>query len=183
MSESAVWFQWGSGECVNDIQLLKAYKVKGSVIDNNNAPIVGYEVKLCDEGSVVLTATTDAEGKYEFDSLIDIFDGVWSVDFDSNNEYSEYHKPISFEDGEDSVVTVDAQLTYLGAVGSLNADSLMVYGAKGAIIVKAPKATVVNVYNAAGILMRSVAVEPGTTRLDGFSAGAYIVGTTKVAVK
>ena len=183
VSESAVWFQWGSGECVNDIQLLKAYKVKGSVIDNNNAPIVGYEVKLCDEGSVVLTATTDAEGKYEFDSLIDIFDGVWSVDFDSNNEYSEYHKPISFEDGEDSVVTVDAQLTYLGAVGSLNADSLMVYGAKGAIIVKAPKATVVNVYNAAGVLMRSVAVEPGTTRLDGFTAGAYIVGTTKVAVK
>ncbi len=43
--------------------------------------------------------------------------------------------------------------------------------------------TVVNIYNAAGVLMRSVDVESGTTRLDGFTAGLYLVGTTKVAVK
>ena len=81
------------------------------------------------------------------------------------------------------IIVVDRTLENVSGVSSISTDGITAYGAKGAIFVKAPKATVVNIYNAAGVLMRSVDVESGITRLDGFTAGLYLVGTTKVAVK
>ena len=100
-----------------------------------------------------------------------------------NNDSGYDTEKINLATAEYGIIVVDRTLENVSGVSSISTDGITAYGAKGAIFVKAPKATVVNIYNAAGVLMRSVDVESGTTRLDGFTAGLYLVGTTKVAVK
>ena len=69
-----------------------------------------------------------------------------------------------------------------GGVDSVSAEGFKAFGGNNLITVVSPRG-VVNVYNEAGALVRSVSVEEGKTAIYGFNAGVYIVNGVKVVVR
>ena len=70
----------------------------------------------------------------------------------------------------------------MDGVSALTAEGFKAFGGQGTITVTMP-AGKVSIYNATGALVREAAVEEGTTTLNGFATGIYIVNGVKVAVK
>ena len=173
---------FAEGDVTKDVmlELLDGNYIVCGNLTYNGDPAQNYVVNMTQNGVNVGKATSDATGRYVF-APRSMSGDAWALIF--NNDSGFDTENINLATAEYGIIVVDRILENVSGVSSISTDGITAYGAKGAIFVKAPKATVVNIYNAAGVLMRSVDVESGITRLDGFTAGLYLVGTTKVAVK
>ena len=60
---------------------------------------------------------------------------------------------------------------------------LSVSGGKGVMAITAGKAQCIGVYTSAGVLVRSLQLQPGQNRIGGLQPGIYVVGGHKVAVQ
>ena len=60
---------------------------------------------------------------------------------------------------------------------------LSVSGGKGVMAITAGKAQQIGVYTSAGVLVRSLQLQPGQNRIGGLQPGIYVVGGNKVVVK
>ena len=60
---------------------------------------------------------------------------------------------------------------------------LSVSGGKGVMAITAGKARQIGVYTSAGVLVRSLQLQPGQNRIGGLQPGIYVVGGNKVVVK
>ncbi len=60
--------------------------------------------------------------------------------------------------------------------------SIRIYGQGGILFIETNYADDVNIYSTSGQYLRSVHVEPGVNRFNGFTRGIYVVGNTKVAM-
>ena len=162
------------------LELLDGNYIVCGNLTYNGEPAQNYVVNMTQNGVNVGKATSDATGRYVF-APRSMSGDAWALIFNNDSGYDT--EKINLATAEYGIIVVGRTLENVSGGSSISTDGITAYGAKGAIIVKAPKTTVVNIYNAAGVLMRSVDVESGITRLDGFTAGLYLVGTTKVAVK
>ena len=143
----------------------------------NGQPAENEEVVLLNQEAEIEKVSTNAEGFYAFAPHA-MSAQQWQVRFSYGAE------SIDLESAESGIIVIDRELGEHTGVASVGAaKGIDAYGIAGAIVVKASDATTVNVYNAAGALVRSVAVESGTTRLEHFSPGIYIVNKAKVVVR
>ena len=143
----------------------------------NGQPAENEEVVLLDQEAEIEKVSTNAEGFYAFAPHA-MSAQQWQVRFSYGAE------SIDLESAESGIIVIDRELGEHTGVASVGAaKGIDAYGIAGAIVVKASDATTVNVYNAAGALVRSVAVESGDTRLEHFTPGIYIVNKAKVVVR
>ena len=143
----------------------------------NGQPAENEEVVLLNQEAEIEKVSTNAEGFYAFAPHA-MSAQQWQVRFSYGAE------SIDLESAESGIIVIDRELGEHTGVASVGAaKGIDAYGIAGAIVVKASDATTVNVYNAAGALVRSVAVESGATRLEHFTPGIYIVNKAKVVVR
>ena len=143
----------------------------------NGQPAENEEVVLLNQEAEIEKVSTNAEGFYAFAPHA-MSAQQWQVRFSYGAE------SIDLESAESGIIVIDRELGEHTGVASVGAaKGFDAYGIAGAIVVKASDATTVNVYNAAGALVRSVAVESGDTRLEHFTPGIYIVNKAKVVVR
>ena len=143
----------------------------------NGQPAENEEVVLLNQEAEIEKVSTNAEGFYAFAPHA-MSAQQWQVRFSYGAE------SIDLESAESGIIVIDRELGEHTGVASVGAaKGIDAYGIAGAIVVKASDATTVNVYNAAGALVRSVAVESGDTRLEHFTPGIYIVNKAKVVVR
>lgn len=168
---------------------LKAYGVFGTVTDASTGnPITNGVAGLRRDGSEEIIAQVNlaSYGMYYFESDVTLLSKytynvvVWaegymhkskSLDFSTLGPWS------SILEGQDIALEQG-----MDGVGALTAEGFKAFGGQGTITVTMP-AGKVSIYNATGALVREAAVEEGTTTLNGFATGIYIVNGVKVAVK
>ena len=159
------------------IHLAEGYFVVSGYVTLNGEPVADHTIRLLKDGVEVEQKTTNKLGIYWFGPYA-IGTENWEIDFGQSTE------SIDFETIDDGTIQIDYELSEHTGVASVGAaKGIDAYGIAGAIVVKAAEATTVNVYNAAGALVRSVAVESGDTRLEHFTPGIYIVNKAKVVVR
>ena len=146
--------------------------------DKDNAPVAGATVTLKNDYNEV-TATTDAEGKYEI--TLDVL-GI------------DYAMTVSAADHEDAEIevaspekdaTVDVVLKSIVVDGiySLAGDSKPgVRGMKGGLLINADADGIARIYDLSGRLVKEVNVAAGENKVQ-LNRGVYVVNGMKAAVK
>ena len=159
------------------LQLAEGYFCVSGYVTLNGESVADHTVRLLKDGVEVEQKTTNKLGIYWFGPYA-IGTENWEIDFGQSTE------SIDFETMDGGTIQMNYELSEHTGVASVGAaKGIDAYGIAGAIVVKASDATTVNVYNAAGALVRSVAVESGDTRLEHFTPGIYIVNKAKVVVR
>ena len=159
------------------LQLAEGYFCVSGYVTLNGESVADHTVRLLKDGVEVEQKTTNKLGIYWFGPYA-IGTENWEIDFGPSTV------SINFETMDGGTIQMNYELSEHTGVASVGAaKGIDAYGIAGAIVVKAAEATTVNVYNAAGALVRSVAVESGDTRLEHFTPGIYIVNKAKVVVR
>ena len=159
------------------LQLAEGYFCVSGYVTLNGESVADHTVRLLKDGVEVEQKTTNPLGIYWFGPYA-IGTKNWEIDFGPSTV------SINFETMDGGTIQMNYELSEHTGVASVGAaKGIDAYGIAGAIVVKAAEATTVNVYNAAGALVRSVAVESGDTRLEHFTPGIYIVNKAKVVVR
>ena len=159
------------------LQLAEGYFCVSGYVTLNGESVADHTVRLLKDGVEVEQKTTNKLGIYWFGPYA-IGTENWEIDFGPSTV------SINFETMDGGTIQMNYELSEHTGVASVGAaKGIDAYGIAGAIVVKASDATTVNVYNAAGALVRSVAVESGDTRLEHFTPGIYIVNKAKVVVR
>ena len=159
------------------LQLAEGYFCVSGYVTLNGESVADHTVRLLKDGVEVEQKTTNPLGIYWFGPYA-IGTKNWEIDFGPSTV------SINFETMDGGTIQMNYELSEHTGVASVGAaKGIDAYGIAGAIVVKASDATTVNVYNAAGALVRSVAVESGDTRLEHFTPGIYIVNKAKVVVR
>ena len=159
------------------LQLAEGYFCVSGYVTLNGESVADHTVRLLKDGVEVEQKTTNKLGIYWFGPYA-IGTENWEIDFGPSTV------SINFETMDGGTIQMNYELSEHTGVASVGAaKGIDAYGIDGAIVVKASDATTVNVYNAAGALVRSVAVESGDTRLEHFTPGIYIVNKAKVVVR
>ena len=160
------------------------YSVSGVVSDSENPEtlITGATATLKKNGETVATATTDDFGMYAFGELEAVSGADWTISLEKEG-YDPATATVDFSKASYGMLELNISMTKISGVAGIYADGIAVYGGQNCIHVTAEKATVVNVYNAAGSLVRSEKVEAGKSVIEGLNSGVYIVNGVKVAVK
>lgn len=159
------------------LQLAEGYFCVSGYVTLNGESVADHTVRLLKDGVEVEQKTTNRLGIYWFGPYA-IGTKNWEIDFGPSTV------SINFETMDGGTIQMNYELSEHTGVASVGAaKGIDAYGIAGAIVVKASDATTVNVYNAAGALVRSVAVESGDTRLEHFTPGIYIVNKAKVVVR
>lgn len=85
------------------------------------------------------------------------------------------------------IAALDKQYGYdpsvLGSADVSIAERMHVEGGRGRLVVHSPSPCTVSLYNANGLLLRTLRLHAGLTTVDGLQAGVYIVGGQKVLVE
>ena len=153
--------------------------LSGKVYSEAYGPLPNVKVKLI-SGGVLYSAYTNEQGLYSIPVIQSEKEYTLVIDEVVAYDRYEHADPISFLTGSQ---VLDICITPFSGVEGVEVANLVAYGAEGRIIVKANAAQMVNVYNIAGRLVRSVNVEEGTTTIESLMAGFYIVNDTKVVVR
>lgn len=169
---------------IADFELAPAvFGVTGNVVDKESrVALADVSVQLMKDGKVEATATTAADGKYTIENVRLVETAEWTILF-KKKYYENCTLVVDLTKLADGVVTVDAELQALSSVGSLTAEGMRVYGAAGCVWIESDVQGEVRVFNAAGVMVRSLSIEAGKQRIEGLNAGVYVVNGVKVVVR
>lgn len=184
--EEAVYAVDLANGAVTDAKLELApavFGVTGNVVDKESkVALSDVSVELMKDGKVEATATTAADGKYTIENVRLVETAEWTILF-KKKDYEDCTLAVDLTQLADGVVTVDAELQALSSVGSLTAEGMRVYGAAGCVWIESDVQGEVRVFNAAGVMVRSLSIEAGKQRIEGLNAGVYVVNGVKVVVR
>lgn len=178
---------WDGAKELTDCNLearLKEYTLSGYVTDAaSDVDLIGASISLYIDDELFETTVSTAEG-YQFTGISHI-SGKEVRLAATMDGYDDYSETLDLVYGNDGYNIKDIEMSAGGTdgIGSMAVKAFAAYGGQGFIRVAAPEAVTVNVYSVAGALLRSERVEPGISRLEGFTAGIYVVNGVKVAVK
>ena len=176
-----------AGVVANVYLRARSFAVAGVINDEKGNVLTDVTVTLKKDGTTVSEITNGSEaGDYYFENITHVNTHVYTVEAKKSGYLVESITLDFSSVGQWDYLLMDQNITLKvdqqGGVDSVSAEGFKAFGGNNLITVVSPRG-VVNVYNEAGALVRSVSVEEGKTAIYGFNAGVYIVNGIKVVVR
>lgn len=176
-----------AGVVANVYLRARSFAVAGVINDEKGNVLTDVTVTLKKDGTPVSEITNGSEaGDYYFENITHVNTHVYTVEAKKSGYLVESITLDFSSVGQWDYLLMDQNITLKvdqqGGVNSVSAEGFKAFGGNNLITVVSPRG-VVNVYNEAGALVRSVSVEEGKTAIYGFNAGVYIVNGIKVVVR
>lgn len=176
-----------AGVVANVYLRARSFAVAGVITDEKGDVLTNVTVTLKKDDTVVEEISNGSEaGDYYFENITHVNSHVYTVEAKKAGYLVESITLDFSSVGQWDYLLMDQNITLKvdpqAGVGGVSVEGFKAFGGNNLITVVSPRG-VVNVYNEAGALVRSVSVEEGKTAIYGFNAGVYIVNGVKVVVR